>query len=214
MELAFRWFQRVQAGLLRLLLLFLASLSGWAGQPQTISWSSPATNAVLVWGRAYPLAATASSGLPVSFRMQEGPAFIAGGQVTATNAGVVVLVAEQAGDTNYAPVGQMRMHNQAPFAGAEKLGAWSGFPRGNALAVQVVGSLAYAAIGEGGLAIFDVRDPAAPKRLGGFDTDGSARGVQVVGTLAYVADQYAGLQVIDVSNPAAPRRLGGLDTTG
>lgn len=64
------------------------------------------------------------------------------------------------------------------------------------------------------MAIFDVSDPAAPRRLGGFDTSGTAYGVQVVGTLAYVADASAGLQVIDVSDPAAPRRLGGFATSG
>ena len=81
----------------------LALHSGLAAQPQTIIWTSLATNTVLVWGRAYPLAATSSSGLPVSFRVQGGPAFVAGGPVTngaviATNSGSITLVAEQVGN--------------------------------------------------------------------------------------------------------------------
>jgi hypothetical protein len=141
MDLAFRWFQRVQAGLLRLLLLFLASLSGWAGQPQTISWSSPATNSALVWGRPYPLTATASSGLPVSFRVQEGPAFIADGAVTVTNAGLVTLVAEQAGNGTFLPTTLARVWNQ-PGVSGERLGQWPGIERGVAVGLLVQGDLA------------------------------------------------------------------------
>jgi len=44
------------------------------------------------------------------------------------------------------------------------------------------------ALWSGGVAIFDVSDPAVPRRLGGLDTSGLAQSVQVVGTLAYVAD--------------------------
>jgi hypothetical protein len=79
------------------------------------------------------------------------------------------------------------------------------------LNVQVVGNLAYVADGAAGLQILDVSKPAAPVRLGGYDTPGVARGVQVVGNLAYVANS-AGLQFLDVSKPSAPVRLGGCDT--
>ena len=59
-----------------------------------------------------------------------------------------------------------------------------------------------------GLAVFDVDNPAAPVRVGGYDTSGRAYGVAVAGGYAYVADDWAGLQVIDVRNPAAPARVG------
>jgi len=116
-------------------------LSGWAGQPQTISWSSPATNSALVWGRPYPLTATASSGLPVSFRVQEGPAFIADGAVTVTNAGLVTLVAEQAGNGTFLPTTLARVWNQ-PGVSGERLGQWPGIERGVAVGLLVQGDLA------------------------------------------------------------------------
>jgi hypothetical protein len=52
------------------------------------------------------LAATASSGLPVSFSVVSGPATVLGNVLTATNAGTVVVAAAQVGNTNYnaAPV--------------------------------------------------------------------------------------------------------------
>jgi hypothetical protein len=191
---------------------FLLTVRG-ANRPQTLTWTSPATNTPLAWGRAYPLVATASSGLPVSFRVQEGPAFISGGQVTATNAGVVVLVAEQAGNATNASAGLTRVFNQAAFAGAEKVGEWPGFPRGgDANGVQVVGSLAYVADGDSGLQVVDVSNSNAPRRLGSLrDGFGDANGVQVVGSLAYVADGF-GLRVIDVSDPTTPRSLGSIRT--
>jgi hypothetical protein len=53
-----------------------------------------------------------------------------------------------------------------------------------------------------------VSNPAAPVRLGGYNTPGYAEGVAVVGNLVFVADGSRGLQVIDVSNPAAPVPVG------
>ena len=160
--------------------------------PQSITWSTPAADVPLVWGRAYPLTATANSGLPVSFRVQAGPAVIADGAVTVTNAGAVTLVAEQAGNATYLPASLTRTWNQPGVLG-ERLGQWPGIPRGAVRGLFVQGTRAYLALGLAGLAIFDVSDPVAPRRLGGFDTSGDALGVQVVGTLAYVADFDTGL---------------------
>jgi hypothetical protein len=84
---------------------------------------------------------------------------------------------------------------------------------GWAVAVQVVGSLAYVADGAG-LQILEVSNPVAPLLRGGYRTSGYAYGVQVLRNLAYVADGSAGLQVIDVSDPAAPVQLGGYETSG
>lgn len=116
------------------------------GDTQSISCTSPATNSALVWGRPYPLTATASSGLPVSFRMQEGPAFIADGAVTVTNAGLVTLVAEQAGNGTFLPTTLARVWNQ-PGVSGERLGQWPGIARGSALGLFVQGDLAYLALG-------------------------------------------------------------------
>jgi hypothetical protein len=181
---------------------------------QTIAWTSPAAGQLLRLNQPVPLVAQASSGLPVVFRVQSGSAVISDGMVTVTNLGSVVLVAEQAGDTTNATQTLTQTFNPTTFLGADPLGEWPEIVRGEAQSVQVVGDLAYLAIGAGGLVIFDISNPAAPVRLGGLDTSGFATGVQVVGNLAYVADNDAGLQILDVSNPAAPVRRGGFDTSG
>jgi hypothetical protein len=51
----------------------------------------------------FNVTATASSGLPVSFQIQSGPATLSGNTVTITGGGNVVVVATQAGDGNYNP---------------------------------------------------------------------------------------------------------------
>jgi hypothetical protein len=51
----------------------------------------------------FTLAATASSGLPVSFGLVTGPAVVAGDAVTVTGAGTVTVRASQPGDAIYAP---------------------------------------------------------------------------------------------------------------
>jgi parallel beta-helix repeat protein len=49
----------------------------------------------------FALAATASSGLPVLYRVVSGPATISGNTVTLTGVGTVTIEASQAGDANY-----------------------------------------------------------------------------------------------------------------
>ena len=182
--------------------------------PQILAWTSPTPDQFLRLRQPVPLEASSSSGLPVTFRVQSGPAEIANGMVTATNVGTVVLVAEQLGDAGHLARTHTRNYNPTTFFGTEPLSQWPGIPRGNAMAVQVVDGLAYAAVELGGLAIFDVRNPAAPVPLGGFSGGLHAQGVQVVGNLAYVAAYHAGLQILDVSNPTGPIHVGGYDTTG
>jgi len=80
--------------------------------------------------------------------------------------------------------------------------------------VAVGGSYAYIADDRAGLQIIDISNPAAPQRVGGYDTSGYAYGVAVAGSYAYVADKEAGLQIINISNPTAPHRVGGYDTAG
>lgn len=103
---------------------------------------------------------------------------------------------------------------QAVTNEVRQIGSWPGYARGDAQAVFVAGDRAYVATGDGGLVIFDVRQPAQPTVLGRYDTSGSARGIQVVGATAYVADDSAGLQILDVSNPAAVVRVGGYNNNG
>lgn len=50
-------------------------------------------------------------------------------------------------------------------------GKWPALPRGNAYCdVKVVGNYAYAAICQGGLAVFDVSNPTNCVQVGGCDT--------------------------------------------
>ena len=68
----------------------------------------------------------------------------------------------------------------------------------------------YLAKGERGLEIVDNSDPAHPRHLSYFDTNGTARGVAVnrSETVAFVADGQEGLKIIDISDKAHPRRIG------
>jgi hypothetical protein len=70
-------------------------------QGQTITFGA-LTNQT--YGNApFALTATASSGLPVSYSIQSGPATVTNGTVTLTGAGLVSVVASQAGNATYTP---------------------------------------------------------------------------------------------------------------
>ena len=58
--------------------------------------------------------------------------------------------------------------------------------------------------GGGDLQVYDVSDPAAPRKLSTFETPGGATRVSAHGNYVYVADSGAGVQVVDLSNPASP----------
>lgn len=69
-------------------------------QNQAIAFSSIASK---TYGDApFALTATASSNLPVSFRIVSGPATVSGNTVTLTGTGTVVVEASQAGNASYA----------------------------------------------------------------------------------------------------------------
>jgi hypothetical protein len=89
------------------------------------------------------------------------------------------------------------------------VGQWPGWQRGPACGVAVNGHYAYMALGNAGMAVIDVSNPAKPQRVGGCKTGGAAVGVAVSGNYVYVADGSAGLVVIDVSDPANPQLVGG-----
>ena len=79
--------------------------------------------------------------------------------------------------------------------------------------VEVVGSRAYLADGKT-LTIFDISDPAAPKRGGTYTSPMQIWGFTVVGSLAYVVADVFGLAIVDVSNAAAPTLRGSFTTPG
>ena len=70
-------------------------------EPQTIEFQAVGSKSF--GDPDFDLAATASSGLPVSFSLVSGPATIDGSTVTITGAGTLVVRAEQAGDAQYEP---------------------------------------------------------------------------------------------------------------
>jgi subtilase family serine protease len=68
-------------------------------EPQTIAFPNPGTQ---TYGAgAVTLAATASSGLAVTYSVTSGPATVSGSTLTITGAGLVTVQASQAGNTNY-----------------------------------------------------------------------------------------------------------------
>ncbi len=80
--------------------------------------------------------------------------------------------------------------------------------------VVVDGSLVYAAVSQGGLAIVDISSPNHPEIVGTWETEGSVRGIALGDDLAYIADRGAGLVIIDVSDPTEPITLATLDIGG
>jgi hypothetical protein len=79
--------------------------------------------------------------------------------------------------------------------------------------VKLQGKRAYLAGGKV-LTLFDLSDPASPRREGQFEFADKIWGFSIVGSLIYVADDLAGLAILDVSDPAKPRLRGTLKTHG
>jgi len=99
----------------------------------------------------------------------------------------------------------------APRAGAdllERIGSWPGFTRGPVSDVAVADNYAYVAIGEGGLIILDMTEPANPVRVGEYLTRGYTGQVRVVGPRGYLVVDWFNLVILDVSDPTRPRLLG------
>ena len=84
----------------------------------------------------------------------------------------------------------------------------------NALQVTelVDGRKLLAGIGQGGLQVYDVTDPAAPVKTSTFDTPGRANGLALQDQFAFVSAGDAGLQVIDLSDPSSPEIISALST--
>ncbi|HAB14966.1 MAG TPA: hypothetical protein PLX89_23160 [Verrucomicrobiota bacterium] len=177
--------------------------------PQTFKWLG-ASNDILEPNMAYPLP-TVKSGLPVTLRVDSGPAVVSNGAITVTGKGTVVVTAEQAGDAVYLPAHETRSFNVRRVVLTP---VSEDVPNHDLSGVQVVGNYAYATAWDLGLEVIDITNRTSPVQVGAYDTSGQANGVQVVGNYAYVADGEAGLQIIDVSNPVNPMRAGGYSTRG
>ncbi len=178
------------------------------GRTQTLAWTGTA-NEALGFDRPYALGAAASSGLPATVRVENGPATYANGEITATGSGTVTMTAEQAGDEIYLPV-RITRHFNVRRAETRLLSQFDtpSFLKG----LHIVGDYAYLADGRGVL-ILDVSDPAHPVHLSEYRVDSYCQGVWVSGNYAYLAAGDDGVHIIDVSDPANPV-LAGHSATG
>jgi hypothetical protein len=95
-------------------------------------------------------------------------------------------------------------------SGAVKISDWGA---GEYKDVFVKGNYAYCAAEYGGLDIIDIRNAAAPRKVGGVETEGRALAVFVRENFAFVADGDNGLAIIDVSNVFSPVLVGHYGTT-
>ena len=178
---------------------------------QTIEWANPKAGEVLLLNRPVQLEATASSGLPVSFRVVRGPAYISGDSVTATNLGKVELVAEQPGNPEFAPVSVVQVHNRSTVMG-RSIPPPEGLIPASGKRVQVRGTTAFVPAAPRGLFILDLADPEAPKIISTIDTEGNASDVAVEGNLLLIAD-YQALLAYDISDLANPKLLSNYPST-
>ena len=71
-------------------------------------------------------------------------------------------------------------------------------------AIEVVGTLVYAAVDKFGLGIVDVSNVSAPKLRGSLKTPGQSKSIALTGSMVMVADHMSGVNFIDVSDPAKP----------
>jgi hypothetical protein len=79
--------------------------------------------------------------------------------------------------------------------------------------IRVQGTYAYVAAART-LTIFDISNPAAPRREGAYTFPEKIWGFRVAGSLAYVAADFFGLGILDISNAAAPVLRGSIKTPG
>lgn len=197
-----------------MLLWFACSIPSMAQDAQTVSWTAPTTSTILLLGKPYPLTATTSSGLPVKFTVGSGPAAIIGGQLVATNLGLITVVAEQSGDATHGSVRVERRFNR-PRHILEKESVWPESLRGAPWDIAVSGSRAYVAEDYLGVQILDVSQPNRAVVLGTWMglRGNSITCVQASGSTVFISDDE-GVQVLDASDPKNVRQIGTYDDAG
>lgn len=77
-----------------------------------------------------------------------------------------------------------------------------------AMASAQAGDFLYVCMGDGGLAVYNVADPANPIQVGAISTRGTARDIKIVGATAYIANTSYGIAIVDITDPANPVLLG------
>jgi hypothetical protein len=181
--------------------------------PQSIAWNQPRTQDVLRLRELRRLSATASSGLPVRYRLAGGPASVEGDIVTVTNVGTVRVLAEQPGDDSWLPTSQELILNRA-MLGFSDQGGWLPDFRGPVHAVRAEEDRIHVAVGGEGLLIQRLSTNREPVRLGFLRTGGGMEDLQVRDGRAWIADGTNGLLVADVRVPERPSELGRLRLGG
>jgi hypothetical protein len=83
---------------------------------------------------------------------------------------------------------------------------------GNVLDVFVESGIAYVAVGDAGLRIIDLSDPAHPVEISSYYVGDTTYSAYVYDGLAYVSTGWKGLRILDVSDPANPVEVGTLDS--
>jgi hypothetical protein len=86
-------------------------------------------------------------------------------------------------------------------------------PGGDARALFVQGGKLLAALGSGGLAVYDIADPAQPAWVSTMKVPDAARDVEADEKHAFVAGGEAGLLVVDLTAAKAPSVVSTLSTT-
>jgi len=84
----------------------------------------------------------------------------------------------------------------------------SGILSGVVRDIELAGTYAYVAVGDGGVHIIDISSPAAPAEVGDFATYGRVDGIAVSGNYAYVASIFDDFRIFDISTPATPTEVG------
>ena len=79
--------------------------------------------------------------------------------------------------------------------------------------VRVQGHYAYLSA-DRTFTIFDISDPAAPRRVSSYTFPEEIWSFRLAGSMAYVANNFAGLGIVDVSNPASPSLRGSFKAPG
>jgi len=165
---------------------------------QTIVFTSSPPSGAVVGGPAYDVAASASSGLPVTFSIDgtsAGVCTISGSVVTPVGAGTCVIDADQAGDGSYlaAPQAQQSFAVATPSLSVQSIQFTSSPPAG----AEVGDTYLVSAAASSGLPVAFSADPSS---VGICSVSGSTVSLDGVGTCTVDADQAG-----DASYQAAPQ---------
>jgi hypothetical protein len=174
------------------------SVSAVPPSGQAIVFTSPPPPGAVVGGPAYTVAASASSGLPVTFSIDAtsaGVCTISGSDVTPVGAGTCVIDADQAGDGSYLAASQVQQSFavSTPSLSVQSIHFTSSPPAG----AEVGDTYLVSAAASSGL---PVTFSANPSSSGICSVSGSTVSLDAVGTCKVDADQAG-----DPSYQAAPQ---------